>query len=170
MVAPGSDGCLGFRPWAAPGWPNSTSLCWVVSLRVECRPPTGANYENGSPPLRSSTYTKKHLTAVCLEFKPVNPDIVLLVLPMKVIIVGAGLGGLACAISCRREGLDVLLLERAPKILPVSRHNRTSRGSNFVDSGQRSVPAFKCPRMPRALPVVSASFQSSLNERYSLKN
>ncbi|KAJ0414705.1 hypothetical protein BJY00DRAFT_305396 [Aspergillus carlsbadensis] len=32
---------------------------------------------------------------------------------MKVIIVGAGLGGLACAIACRRENLNVLVLERS---------------------------------------------------------
>lgn len=38
---------------------------------------------------------------------------------MKVIIVGAGLGGLACAIACRREGLEVEVLERAPEILEV---------------------------------------------------
>ncbi|KIW12771.1 hypothetical protein PV08_07958 [Exophiala spinifera] len=38
---------------------------------------------------------------------------------MKIIIVGCGLGGLACAIACHREGLQVLLLERAPSILPV---------------------------------------------------
>lgn len=39
---------------------------------------------------------------------------------MKVIIIGAGLGGLACAISCAQEGLEVILVERAPEILPVS--------------------------------------------------
>jgi salicylate hydroxylase len=39
---------------------------------------------------------------------------------MKVIIIGAGLGGLACAITCRQEGIDVLVVERAPKILAVS--------------------------------------------------
>ncbi|KAF6823028.1 salicylate hydroxylase [Colletotrichum plurivorum] len=38
---------------------------------------------------------------------------------MKVIIVGAGLGGLACAIACRREGLDVVVLERASRIVPI---------------------------------------------------
>ncbi|KAL2822451.1 hypothetical protein BJX63DRAFT_417549 [Aspergillus granulosus] len=32
---------------------------------------------------------------------------------MKVIIVGAGLGGLACAIACRRENLEVIILERS---------------------------------------------------------
>ncbi|KAL4871495.1 hypothetical protein BDV12DRAFT_183626 [Aspergillus spectabilis] len=32
---------------------------------------------------------------------------------MKIIIVGAGLGGLACAIACRRENLDVVVLERS---------------------------------------------------------
>ncbi|KAH9225491.1 hypothetical protein K456DRAFT_1755397 [Colletotrichum gloeosporioides 23] len=38
---------------------------------------------------------------------------------MKVVIVGAGIGGLVCAIACRREGIDVTVLERAPKILHV---------------------------------------------------
>ncbi|KAF0330560.1 salicylate hydroxylase [Colletotrichum asianum] len=31
---------------------------------------------------------------------------------MKVVIVGAGIGGLVCAIACRREGIDVTVLER----------------------------------------------------------
>lgn len=39
---------------------------------------------------------------------------------MKVVIVGAGIGGLVCAIACRRERIDVTVLERAPKILHVS--------------------------------------------------
>ena len=38
---------------------------------------------------------------------------------MKVVIIGAGLGGLACAIACRREGLDVVVLERAPELQRV---------------------------------------------------
>jgi salicylate hydroxylase len=38
---------------------------------------------------------------------------------IKVIIIGAGLGGLACAIACRRKGLETVILERAPKIEPV---------------------------------------------------
>lgn len=41
---------------------------------------------------------------------------------MRIIVIGAGLGGLACAIACRREGLEVLLVERAPQILPVLRY------------------------------------------------
>lgn len=48
---------------------------------------------------------------------------------MKVIIIGAGLGGLACAIASRREGIDVIVLERASAILPVSyasRHRKTN--------------------------------------------
>ncbi|KAF7627606.1 putative salicylate hydroxylase [Aspergillus flavus] len=38
---------------------------------------------------------------------------------MKVIIVGAGIGGLTCAIACRREKLDVIVLERSSVLLPV---------------------------------------------------
>ena len=39
---------------------------------------------------------------------------------MKVIIIGAGIGGLVCAIACRREGLSVTVLERTPVLAPVS--------------------------------------------------
>lgn len=39
---------------------------------------------------------------------------------MKVVIIGAGIGGLVCAISCRREGLEVVVLEQAPALQPVS--------------------------------------------------
>ncbi|KAB8254308.1 hypothetical protein BDV32DRAFT_157088 [Aspergillus pseudonomiae] len=38
---------------------------------------------------------------------------------MRVIIVGAGIGGLTCAIACQRENLDVIVLERSPELLPV---------------------------------------------------
>lgn len=38
---------------------------------------------------------------------------------MKVTIVGAGLGGLGCAIACRRQGYDVLVIEQAPKFLRI---------------------------------------------------
>ncbi|KAH8807753.1 putative salicylate hydroxylase [Xylogone sp. PMI_703] len=39
--------------------------------------------------------------------------------PFKVVIVGAGIGGLSCAIACRLQGLGVEVLERAPKFEPV---------------------------------------------------
>lgn len=38
---------------------------------------------------------------------------------MRVIIVGAGLGGLACAIACCREGIDVVVLEKSPEAREV---------------------------------------------------
>jgi salicylate hydroxylase len=37
----------------------------------------------------------------------------------RVIIVGAGIGGLSCAISCRQQGLEVLILEKAVAITAV---------------------------------------------------
>lgn len=39
--------------------------------------------------------------------------------PFHVAIIGAGIGGLACAISLRRQGIRVTVLERAPEILEV---------------------------------------------------
>lgn len=46
---------------------------------------------------------------------------------MRVIIVGAGIGGLTCAIACRRENLDVIVLERSSELLPVSIGNTSFR-------------------------------------------
>ncbi|KAF2195636.1 FAD/NAD(P)-binding domain-containing protein [Zopfia rhizophila CBS 207.26] len=38
---------------------------------------------------------------------------------LKIVIIGAGMGGLACAIACRHVGLSVLVLERTPTIQPI---------------------------------------------------
>ena len=38
---------------------------------------------------------------------------------LRVVIIGAGIGGLTCAIACRQEGLDVVVLERAAEFKPV---------------------------------------------------
>jgi thioredoxin reductase len=38
---------------------------------------------------------------------------------LEVIIVGAGLGGLACAIECRRKGHQVIVFENAPEIMRI---------------------------------------------------
>jgi salicylate hydroxylase len=38
---------------------------------------------------------------------------------LKVVIIGAGLGGLACAVACRRYGLEVIVLEQTAKLVPV---------------------------------------------------
>jgi salicylate hydroxylase len=40
--------------------------------------------------------------------------------PLEVIIIGAGLGGLACAIACGRQGLKPIVLERVDKIGAVT--------------------------------------------------
>lgn len=47
-------------------------------------------------------------------------------LKMKVVIIGAGIGGLVCAIACRREGLDAVVLERAPELQPVYSPSKTA--------------------------------------------
>ncbi|CAI6335485.1 unnamed protein product [Periconia digitata] len=39
--------------------------------------------------------------------------------PLKIVIVGAGIGGLSCAIISRKKGLDVIVLEKAEKLTPV---------------------------------------------------
>lgn len=62
----------------------------------------------------------------------------------KVIIIGAGLGGLACAIACRRYGLEVIVLEQAPRITPVC--SNVSGTSTWIDE-VRSARAFKFLRM-----------------------
>jgi choline dehydrogenase-like flavoprotein len=38
---------------------------------------------------------------------------------LNVIVVGAGLGGLACAIECRRKGHRVTVFENAPEIMRI---------------------------------------------------
>ncbi|KAJ5812015.1 hypothetical protein N7474_008316 [Penicillium riverlandense] len=38
---------------------------------------------------------------------------------MQILIVGAGLGGLSCAISCRKAGLDATVLEQSPEISEI---------------------------------------------------
>ncbi|KAF9880703.1 salicylate hydroxylase [Colletotrichum karsti] len=59
---------------------------------------------------------------------------------MKVLIIGAGLGGLACAIACRREGLEVVVLERANRLVPIGagiqvppNGTRVARQLGFLD-------------------------------------
>lgn len=53
---------------------------------------------------------------------------------MKVVIVGAGIGGLVCAISCRREGLDAVVLERAPELQPVRSPSKTTYNLSYISN------------------------------------
>ena len=39
---------------------------------------------------------------------------------LKIVVIGAGIGGLVCAIACRRGELPVVVLEKTTEILPVS--------------------------------------------------
>lgn len=38
---------------------------------------------------------------------------------MRVVVAGAGIGGLAAAVAAKREGLDAVVLERAPELKPL---------------------------------------------------
>ncbi|KAK5217589.1 hypothetical protein LTS03_008282 [Exophiala xenobiotica] len=73
---------------------------------------------------------------------------------MKVIVIGAGLGGLACAIACRREGLDVLIVERAPEILPIGSGIQVSSNASRVAGHLEILPALMNKAIqPEALQV-----------------
>lgn len=61
----------------------------------------------------------------------------------KVIIIGAGLGGLACAIACRRYGLEVMVLEQASKITPVCA--KASAAPAFVDDVRSALESKHLP-------------------------
>ena len=43
---------------------------------------------------------------------------------IKLIVVGAGVGGLQAALECWRKGCEVVVLERAEKLSPIGRPNR----------------------------------------------
>ncbi|KAI1628322.1 putative salicylate hydroxylase [Exophiala viscosa] len=73
---------------------------------------------------------------------------------MKVIVIGAGLGGLACAIACRREGLAVLLVERAAEILPIGSGIQVSSNASRVAGRLEILPALMNKAIqPEALQV-----------------
>jgi salicylate hydroxylase len=65
--------------------------------------------------------------------------------PLHVIVVGAGLGGLAAAIAIRQSGHDVTICEQAPAlgevcIQPSSLPSSTDRGINQVGAGIQIPP------------------------------
>ena len=85
--------------------------------------------------------------------------------PFKVVIVGAGLGGLSCAIACRREGLDVLILEKAPAITAVGGSGLSMKYNVLIDA-TRSVLASRF-RLMEAKSCKAMGFYICLNSRRS---
>lgn len=55
---------------------------------------------------------------------------------LRVCIVGCGLGGLACAIGCLREGLSVIVLEQANELAEVC-HRQDHQNTQLTMSGGR---------------------------------
>lgn len=74
---------------------------------------------------------------------------------LRVLIIGAGLGGLACAIARRRHGLEVLVLERGPEILPIGAGIQIPPNAARVMGGLGVLPAL----------TVKATLLDSINLR-----
>src|SRR5690349_17498922 len=50
---------------------------------------------------------------------PASPNATIHLIAMRVVIVGAGIGGLAAAVALRRVGVESLVIERVPEIQEV---------------------------------------------------
>jgi salicylate hydroxylase len=96
--------------------------------------------------------------------------------PLRVAIVGAGLGGLAAAIALRRSGQEVTVFEQAPEMGEVGAGIQTApNASRLLDAwgvldalGERSVPAAASNRRRWADGTLLGSFPlgDSAIERY----
>lgn len=81
---------------------------------------------------------------------------------MKVVIVGAGLGGIACGIACRRQGLDVTIFERAPELSEAcDPSDSTLSFKHKTDRRHRLGQAFKFRLMHVACWIISVSLKRS---------
>ncbi|KIX01938.1 uncharacterized protein Z518_07877 [Rhinocladiella mackenziei CBS 650.93] len=63
----------------------------------------------------------------------------------KVVIVGCGLGGLSCAIACLHQGLDVIILEKAPAIASVGAGIQIPPNAAHVLQSYGILPLFEKP-------------------------
>ncbi|KIW96508.1 uncharacterized protein Z519_03577 [Cladophialophora bantiana CBS 173.52] len=63
----------------------------------------------------------------------------------RVIIVGAGLGGLSCSIACRRQGLNVLVLEKAPAITAIGAGIQIPPNAGKILQSYGLLPLFEKP-------------------------
>ncbi|OQU96439.1 FAD binding domain-containing protein [Cladophialophora immunda] len=65
--------------------------------------------------------------------------------PFRVIIVGAGLGGLSCSIACRHQGLSVLVLEKAPAITAIGAGIQVPPNAGKILQSYGLLPLFDKP-------------------------
>lgn len=85
-------------------------------------------------------------------------------LPLKIVIVGAGLGGLATAIALARKGHSVVVLEQSAQLGEVSQVAHLPSLFQYADLSLRSAPGFKFPQT-RLLFLHVGEYSSTWNQK-----
>lgn len=87
----------------------------------------------------------------------------------RVLVVGAGLGGLAAAIGIKKSGHDVMVLERMPELREVCTCSCTSiSGPIAHDQRTRSALAYRYRQTPPRSSRSGAYWRTSSHAPYNL--